>query len=250
MTHARLLVSLLLIAFGLSPARAANPDALWQIVHDRCVPDQQTKGDPAPCARVDLAGGTAVLKDLVGDTQFLLLPTARVTGIEDPAILAASSPNYFAAAWRAHDLLDQRAGRTLPRDDVGLAINSVYGRTQNQLHIHIDCLRPDVVAVLHDKGPSLGTSWVRLPVPLQGRSYLARRLMDATLAHTNPFTLLANDVPGARTDMGKWTLDVAGITIDGHPEFILLADQADLLTGDRGSGEALQDHTCAVKQAG
>lgn len=250
MMHARLLVSLLLVAFGLAPARAANPDALWQIVHDRCVPDAQTKGDPAPCARVDLPGGTAVLKDLVGDTQYLLLPTERVTGIEDPAILAPASPNYFAAAWRARDLVDQRAGHVLPRDDLGLAINSVYGRTQNQLHIHIDCLRPDVIAALHDNGPSVGTSWMRFPVPLQGRSYLARRLMDGSLAHTNPFALLANDVPGARTDMGKWTLVVAGITLDGQANFILLADQADPLTGDRGSGEALQDHACAVRQPG
>ena len=248
MMRARLVVSLLLLAFGPASARAANPNALWQIVHDRCVPDAQSKGDPAPCARVDLAGGTAVLKDIVGDTQYLLLPTARVTGIEDPAILAPASPNYFAAAWRARDLVVQRAGRDLPRDDLGLAINSVYGRTQNQLHIHIDCLRPEVIAALHDNAASLGTNWTRLPVPLQGRSYLARRLMDETLAHSNPFTLLANDVPGARADMGTWTLVAAGITIDGRPEFILLADQADLLTGDRGSGEALQDHACAVKR--
>jgi CDP-diacylglycerol pyrophosphatase len=248
MMSTRLAVSLLLIAFGLAPATAANPNVLWQIVHDRCVPDAQTKGDPAPCARVDLAGGTAVLKDLVGATQYLLLPTARVTGIEDPAILAPASPNYFAAAWTARDLVDQRAGRALPRDDLGLAINSIYGRTQDQLHIHIDCLRPDVIAALRDNGPSLGTNWVRFPVPLQGRSYLARRLMDDTLARTNPFALLANDVPGARSDMGKWTLVAAGITIGGQREFILLADQADLLTGNRGVGEALQDHACAVRR--
>ena len=246
----RLLVSLLLIAFGLAPARAANPDALWQIVHDRCVPDQQSKGDPAPCARVDLDGGTAVLKDIVGDTQYLLIPTARVAGIEDPAILAPTAPNYFAAAWRARDLVEQRVGHAMKRDDLSLAINSVYGRSQNQLHIHIDCLRPDVITALHDNGASVGANWMRFPVPLRGRSYLARRLMDDTLVHTNPFTLLANDVPGARTEMGKWALVAAGITIDGRPEFILLADQAELLTGDRGSGEDLQDHACVVKQPG
>jgi CDP-diacylglycerol pyrophosphatase len=250
MRYARVPGILLLVVAGLTRADAANPNTLWQIVHDRCVPGQMTKADPAPCARVDLPGGTAVLKDIVGDTQYLLIPTARVTGIEDPAILAPASPNYFAAAWRARDLVDQRVGHVLPRDDVGLAINSVYGRTQTQLHIHIDCLRPDVIAVLREQGPSLGPNWVRFPVPLAGRSYLARRVMDATLAHTNPFALLASDVLGARTDMAKWTLVVAGITIDGRPGFILLADQADLLTGDRGSGEALQDHACAVKRPG
>ena len=34
--------------------RAADPDALWKIVHDKCVPDQEQNGDPAPCALVDL----------------------------------------------------------------------------------------------------------------------------------------------------------------------------------------------------
>src|SRR5438874_2670182 len=59
-----------------APAGAADPDALWKIVHDRCVPDAQQRGDPAPCAMVDLREGTAngyaVLKDLVGIAQFLL----------------------------------------------------------------------------------------------------------------------------------------------------------------------------------
>lgn len=250
MMWTRLLGLLLLATAGLARADAANPNALWQIVHDRCVPDQMAKGVPAPCARVDLPGGTAVLKDIVGDTQYLLIPTKRVMGIEDPAILAPASPNYFAAAWRARDLIDQRVGHALPRDDVGLAINSAYGRTQTQLHIHIDCLRADVIAALREQAPSLGPNWVRFPVSLAGRPYHARRVMDATLAHTNPFALLANDMPGARTDMGKWTLVVAGITIDGRPGFVLLADHADLLTGDRGSGEALQDHACAVKKPG
>jgi CDP-diacylglycerol pyrophosphatase len=49
-------------------------------------PGQEQKGDPAPCALVDLrerdAKGYVVLKDLVGATQYLLIPTARVSGIE------------------------------------------------------------------------------------------------------------------------------------------------------------------------
>lgn len=244
-----LLLLLALFALAAVPARAANPNALWQIVHDRCVPDQQSRNDPAPCARVDLAGGTVVLKDIVGDTQYLLLPTARVTGIEDPAILAPGTPNYFAAAWHARDLVFLRLGHALPRDDIGLAINSFYGRTQNQLHIHIDCLRPDVIAALREFAPSLSTIWTRFPRPLAGHPYLARRVADEALVHTNPFALLANDVPGARTDMAKWTLVAAGITIEGMREFILLADQVDPLTADHASGEELQDHACAVRRS-
>src|ERR1700757_2680511 len=68
-----------------------DSDALWTIVHDQCVPHEQRASDPAPCALVDLSGGGdrgyVVLKDPVGATQFLLIPTARVTGIESPALL-------------------------------------------------------------------------------------------------------------------------------------------------------------------
>src|ERR1700730_10956838 len=51
-------------------AQASNPNVLWQIVHDKCVPDEQQHGDPKPCAEVDLAGGFAVLKDIAGASQF------------------------------------------------------------------------------------------------------------------------------------------------------------------------------------
>ena len=80
----------------------ADPDALWKVVHDRCVPDQERNGDPAPCALVDLREGDAkgyvVLRDLVGATQYLLIPTARVSGIESALLLAPEAPNYFADA--------------------------------------------------------------------------------------------------------------------------------------------------------
>jgi CDP-diacylglycerol pyrophosphatase len=39
--------------------RTADPDVLWKLVHDKCVPDQQQRGDPAPCALVDLREGNA-----------------------------------------------------------------------------------------------------------------------------------------------------------------------------------------------
>lgn len=241
-----LLLALFLTTSCVAPARA-DPNALWQIVHDQCIPDQETHGSPAPCASVDLVGGTVVLKDRKGATQYLLIPTARITGIEDPAILDPHARNYFAAAWAAHGLLEQRAGRPLSRTEVGLAINSKYGRSQNQLHIHIDCLRTDVIAALREHGPSLTTNWSPFPVPLAGAPYLARLVDSPDLTDTNPFTLLANEVPGAGAEMGDWTLVAVGFEIAGAPGFILLAGKADLATAERANGEALLDHDCAVK---
>ena len=245
MTHAARCTLLLILLGGIAlTARAADPSALWHIVHGRCVPDEQMHHDPAPCAAVDLAGGYAVLKDIVGNTQFLLIPTARVSGIEDKAILAPDAPNYFADAWQARHFVDQRAGHDLPREDLSLAINSIYGRTQNQLHIHIDCIRPDVRAALAQHAAAIGPHWTAFPVPLAGHHYRALRLDRPDLDTTNPFRLLAESVP--QSQMGAHTLVLVGAVFAGRPGFVLLDDRANLAAGNRGSGEWLQDHSCAL----
>jgi CDP-diacylglycerol pyrophosphatase len=236
----------LLRVVGGGAARAADPDALWKIVNGRCVPDQQAHADPKPCAAVDLAGGYAVLKDIVGPAQFLLIPTAKVAGIESPEILAPDAPNYFAAAWAARPAVAAALGKPVRRDETILAINSAWARSQNQLHIHIDCLAIPVADALRDHVTEIGIVWAPLPVTLAGHTYLARRLDEAALAQTNPFQLLAQGVPGAADAMGRQTLVMTGATFpDGTPGLILLTDHVDLLSGDMAHGEELQDHSCA-----
>ena len=234
-----------LLAILLAPAARADGGALWRIVHDQCVPDQQQHDNPAPCARVSLDGGWVVLKDRRGLAQFLLIPTARVTGIEDPAILAPGAPNYFAAAWAARDRTQAMLPHPVPRDALSLAINSPTGRSQGQLHIHIDCLRTDVRAALAKDAAAVGPDWAPLPGGLRGHHYVARRIGGAELAAENPFRLLA-DWPGVGADgLRAWTLAVVAAG-DG---FILLADRASPETGDRAESEELQDHECALAQA-
>jgi CDP-diacylglycerol pyrophosphatase len=223
----------------------ADPNALWDIVSQQCVPDEQQHGDPAPCAAVDLGTGvdhgTAVLKDLVGPTQFLLIPTARVTGIESPELLAPDAPNYFAAAWRARTFVDERAGWMVPRDWISLAINSEAARTQDQLHIHVDCVRRDVRAALARHAATLGPAWAPFPEPLVGDRYSVRTVDGDDLDGVDPFRLLADGIPGARADMGAQTLVVVGAYApDGRPRFVLLADHVS--DGDTAGGEVLQDH--------
>lgn len=237
---------------GTGQALAADPDALWKIVHERCLPDQQMNNDPKPCVAVDLAEGEArghvILKDRDGVAQFLLIPTAKIAGMESPEILAADAPKYFAAAWAARFEVEAALRHTLPRDDFGLAINSVSGRSQNQLHIHIDCLRSDVIEAVRAHAGEIGNTWAAFPVPLAQHAYLARRLDDEALGQANPFRLLLDDgVQGAAADMGHQTLVIAGATFpDGRAGFVLLTDHADLAAGDRASGEELQDHACSV----
>jgi CDP-diacylglycerol pyrophosphatase len=233
--------------------RAYDPNALWRIVHDRCLPNELKRGDPAPCAKVDLEGGVergyAVLKDIRGATQFLLIPTARVVGIESPSLLAPDAPNYFAAAWRARSFVEKALGRALPRDAIGLAINSTRARSQNQLHIHIDCIRADVRQTLRAERATIGARWTPLGAPLGGNRYQAMRVMGQTLDGHEPFKLLADGIPGARAEMGAHTLVVVGMVFDGgEPGFVILDDHVDLVHGDFADGAQLEDHACAPAQ--
>jgi CDP-diacylglycerol pyrophosphatase len=246
--HARrLLRPVALAAVGLAavPAVATahgDREALWHIVHEQCVPDQLSHRDPAPCTEVDLgegeALGSAILKDSEGPDQFLLIPTARITGIEDPAVRAPGAPNYFGDAWRARAYMEADAGGVLPRDWISLAVNSVAGRTQDQLHIHVDCLRADVHQALAESAGLIGPAWTPVPVPLAGDSYQATAI--STLDDVNPFALATDSADAAVS-----TVVVVGAGTAEHPGFVVLRRTAQPGSDDPAAGENLQDHdTC------
>ena len=234
------------LALTVTPA-FADRSTLWNITNDKCVPDMREHQDPRPCTVVDLTTGFVVLKDHKGATQYLVIPTARTTGIEEPALLAPDAPNYWDRAWRARALTEKQAGKPLPREALSLSVNSAYGRTQDQLHIHIDCLRPDVRDALAAHRDDITLSWASFPVRMVGEPWRAMRVDGENLGTVNPFKLLATGDPDAAADMGKHTLLVAGMTwSDGVAGFAIIDGKADLLAGNRGSSEELQDHDCAI----
>jgi CDP-diacylglycerol pyrophosphatase len=234
-----------LVGCPVAPARA-DADVLWRLVHEQCVPDLVSNADPAPCVTVDLSAGPergyAIVKDSEGPRQFLLIPTARIAGMESPALLDPATPNYFALAWRVRSFTEAAAGGALPRDWVSLAVNSAAARTQDQLHIHIDCLRADVHDTVARHADAVGPNWTPFPVPLAGENYNALAVDGEDLDSDNPFLMLAAGLPGARADMGSHTLVVVGTDRAGTgPGFLILAARADDGETPIG-GEDLQDH--------
>lgn len=245
---ARSVLTLLLLGVACAialDACAANPNALWQIVSEKCVPATQAGTTPNACAMVDTSAGYAVLKDINGVAQYLLIPTTRVSGIESPALLAPQAPNYWVDAWNARTYVEQKLNTPLRRDEVGLAINSASGRSQNQLHIHIDCMQPEVVQALAAHRDAIDTQWRAFPVRLEGHTYRARLMDEPTLERDDPFKDLAANIAAQGQTMGDQTLLVTGTTLaNGQPGFILLNDHVDGL--DRASSEELLDHDCKI----
>ena len=81
--------------------------ALWQIVHEQCVVHTRARESPTPCTEVVMEGpdavtaensGYAILKDRRGKLQFLLIPTRRLLGIEDPVLLRDDAAPYWQKA--------------------------------------------------------------------------------------------------------------------------------------------------------
>ncbi len=241
-SHTRALILGVILALSAAPVQAANPNALWHVVHDLCLRDQRLFHRPAPCLAVNRATGVAVVPDPGGRTQVLLVPTRKIAGIESPELLAPGGPNYWQAAWAARGFVARRARRPVSRDQIALAINSVWSRSQNQLHIHVDCVGLSTRAALKAQEGKIGFVWTPLGQPLAGHLWTVRRLWGADLGARDPFKLLARGDPDARAHMGVEGLVVVGATFaDGAPGFYLLA------THDRDAfGESLQDHHCAV----
>jgi CDP-diacylglycerol pyrophosphatase len=137
--------------------------------------------------------------------------------------------------------------KDLPRDGIGMAINSVAGRSQDQLHIHIACVQSNVLEALHKNQEKIGNQWSPLQVPLHGHYYAAIWLSGEGLGANNPFRLLAGKLPDPARGMGNQTLVVIGLTrMDGREGFVVLADQAKADSGDLGYGEELLDHACGI----
>jgi CDP-diacylglycerol pyrophosphatase len=245
-------------AFLLSAANAAQRDlprnALWEVVHNVCVPGQSEQHNPKPCVQVDLTGGIergfAIIRDPRGGIQFLLIPTTRISGIESPSVRGQEATNYFASAWEVRTHINEALHQTLPRDDVGLAINSAVSRSQDQLHIHFSCIRVDVWEALHRNEGRIGNQWSPFNVPLVGHYYIAMWVAGENLSPHNPFRLLAEKLPDAARDMGNRTLVVVGLTRnDGTKGFVILADQVNKNSGDLANGEDLLDHACLIAAA-
>ena len=102
------------------------------------------------------------LEDLVGATQFLVIPTDQISGIESPILLEPDAP-ISSRQPGAQAVSSTRGPVDIPRDWMSLAINSAVARTQNQMHIHVDCVRADVRETLSQHITDVGSDWAAFP---------------------------------------------------------------------------------------
>ena len=220
-------VGALAVTAGAALAVVVDRDALWPVVR-ACVADARLTGLPFPCLAVDLKEGDerghVVLRPpLVND--MVLSPTRRIVGLEDPVLQSPETPNYFAAAWRARNMIATANRQPAARSQVALIVNSLIVRGQDQLHIHIGCLVPQARRVLGETAPKLPLdSWRPIGGVIPHQPFWALRVQAADLDGINPFRLVRDEF--ARVNPADMMIMVVGAEVAGQDEFLILATYA------------------------
>ncbi len=202
-----LAIALLAATLGAAGAGFLPRSALWTVVRS-CVLAQANFGTPFPCLEVSPPRpgepGFAVIRAPGQTTHVIVTPTDPIAGIESPLVLDRLAGGYWRAALAARRFVVDASDGRASLDVVGLALNSERTRSQDQLHIHAECVRPDVLQAIRSQAAEIGPAWRLLPRPVDRDRLFARTITAATLAHDNLFALLA-ELPGLGGDISHVT---------------------------------------------
>jgi CDP-diacylglycerol pyrophosphatase len=192
--------------------------ALWPVVQ-ACVADFKLTGAPFPCLKVDLSSGEergyVVLRAPLLN-ELIVAPTREIVGIEDPFLQLVGAPNYFNSAWRARSFLRGADGRVLERDEIALVANSAVVRTQDQLHVHVGCLRSHPRLMLAAAAPNVPIGkWVRIGNVVPHVMFWGMRIRGTDLSDIKPFPLAAEAFGDKVRDRGNLTIAAAGVRVEG-----------------------------------
>jgi CDP-diacylglycerol pyrophosphatase len=236
-----------LVVFG--GGDAAERRALWQVVR-ACVADYLTTGASFPCLAVTISDGidrgSVVLRPPFGAPDTILAPTRKVVGVEDPWLQSPASPNYFAAALRASAFVKKPDGSGPKLDEIALAVNSRFMRTQDQLHIHIGCASPRVQRQLRLLTPSMKVGeWARLDTLVPGSELWAMRTGQSDLNGIEPFRFAAARFAVGDSDLARLMISVVGTRVANRNELVLfVANDGPQPRGGRYLAEEVVDPEC------
>lgn len=226
---------------GAGPGERA---ALWSVVQ-ACKLNHRITGGAFPCLDVVEQRGTengyAVIRAPVDEVKVIVTPTVRTIGVEALRLRGPAAPNYFQYAWTARHFATDGLATTPPPGDIALAVNSKEGRSQDQLHIHVACIRQDVKRELALKAADIRShAWFKLK-PMSGSPAYAARWVPGDLGKVNVFDLVAEGLKITPDQMERTTIVVVG----GTQGFTILARQRLPHSYDEGHGEYLLDQVCA-----
>ncbi len=229
-------------------AASGLPRDLLRRVELTCLANAWVTGSAFPCLSVDKTRGVVVLRAPSQDTHVVVVPIAPVPGVESPELQRDDAPNYLRDAWDARSYVEAEVRRPLGWDDVGLAVNSRSTRSQDQLHIHVDCVDGRVKRALASELDRIPADrWLNGGLVIHDREVWTRRVDSPTLDGVNLFKM-ADAIPGFARSPAETMLAVLGVVgADGRRGFVAVAGQSDPARGaSQFTSEHLLDHRCRV----
>ncbi|MDF5723772.1 MAG: CDP-diacylglycerol diphosphatase [Rhizonema sp. PD37] len=226
----------------------APRDTLWQEVK-KCSTNQQKLHSPDPCLYVDIDNKYVVAKGSK-PVDYLLLPTDKISGIEAPQISRLNSQNYWQYAWNKateKGYISATAPQVQSREQIGLAINSPQARHQDQLHIHMSCVKKTVSDELDkaEKSRDITDKFQsQTYVNLDNKNYSVRLLNNDSLSNSNNPFLLVKEFVGEKK-MGEQSIAVVGRKQGG---FYILKIASDVQNGYKAVAEKLLDEDCSTQK--
>lgn len=214
-------------------ALPSPPDTLWTLA-ECCA---KSLGSNPSCRVYDKKDEFVIIKDNnpKKPVAYLLMPSIKVTGIEDPLVSKAPVVDFWEFAWS-----QSRKFPGKPAASTALAINSVHGRDQNQLHIHISCIRADVKKALD--GAKIGVfpaKPVALQLPPHNNTYEVVKVTGLG-GKQSPFLVIQED-PRARAHMGNQSVAVVG-SVHANEYLVLNTYHHG---SNPGTAEELLDQACS-----
>jgi CDP-diacylglycerol pyrophosphatase len=249
---ARLGCAVLILATfcGAAAGEAFDREALWLVVRS-CVIAKVSLGTALPCLEIDTAqgagSGVAVLRVPLASTHLLVVPLRQISGLESPSLQLPDSGRYWQAAWEARRFILDDSQKARPLEAIGLAANSKFVRSQDQFHIHVDCVQGSVERILAIKASAFARNWTLLPFPIEGRRYYGRKIAMDDLVRSNLVGSLLKEQPAATDYLPALTMAVIGMpSAAGDTTFYALASQA---RDPNHGAEMLLDHTCSTRRS-
>lgn len=209
-----------------------RPDTLWALA--QCC--ERSLSSDVGCRVYDKKDDYVIIKDnsVRKPRSYLIIPTKRVTGIEDGLITQAPVVDFWQYGWAR-----SRTYPGYPPADTAMAINSAHSRSQNQLHIHISCVRPAVRKALDQVEIGFFPAKpVTLKLPPHDNLYRATKVTSLS-GEQSPFLVFQGD-PAIRDHMADQSIAVVGSSTAG--QYFVLDTQVD--GGNPAHAEELLDQTC------
>jgi len=214
-------------------------DSLWKNVQERCL--AAAAPTHADCVIVDRQQGFVLYKDMIGASHYLVIPDETVAGVDDPRVWQDGQRNAWAFGWQARGTVATAIGRPLPDTLVGLAINARASRSQDQLHIHLDCISERARDFL--AAGDIGTQWRDLR--FDGKPVRAVLIpADQSTLPVNPFRVVRQDVGGDIADRGVFVTYVR--PPGGTPGFVVVDEPVDRASGAKGHASDFLDRGCKL----